>query len=319
MACLSCSNRSLKPSIMKTAISIFALSLLVHISTSAQDLSGLFPFAHYTLINTPNDALGFQNAMELINTVYQGDDGIFINGKHPVVDQGGSRVRTYYMSALYESKFAIQVEFKIEDLDDQYRCVVLCGLSTLHEYLGLFIQPNHKFTILLSDMVFLDLPDINPQENVWYKFTMVYDTVSNNAKFYLGSNLIESANHQLVRNPGDAFVNNLYLPGGYPLKGNWRNLKIFGSEEVTALEDELDRASMISVFPNPAKESIFINAEDYRFKKWNICNTAGQTLLNGIYQHEEQIDIRDIIPGYYFIQLLDDDGIIRATKQFVKK
>ena len=304
---------------MKTILTSITVFLLINIAAKAQDLSGLFPFAHYTLINTPEDGLGFQNAMELTNTVYQGDNGIYFNGKHPLVDQGGSKARTYYMAALYESKFAVQVEFRLEDLDDEYRCIVLCGMSTLHEYLGLFIHTNDKLMILLSDMVFIDLPDIHPQENVWYKFTMIYDTVSNNAKFYLGSNLIESANHQVVRNPGDAFINNLYLPAGYPIKGNWRNLKIYGSEEVTALEDELDRASRISVFPNPAKESIFINAEDYRFKKWNICNSAGQTLLTGIYRHEEQIDIRDIIPGNYFIQLLDEDGIIRATKQFVKK
>jgi hypothetical protein len=59
---------------------------------------------------------------------------------------------------------------------------------------------------------------------------MVYDTVSNNAKFYLGNNLVESANHQLVLVPGDAFVNNYYPSGGYPLKGNWRNLRIYGKK-----------------------------------------------------------------------------------------
>ena len=78
---------------MKGLITSIILLLVSPIAVKAQDLSGLFPFAHYTLINTPEDGLGFRNAMELINTVYQGDDGIFINGKHPVVDQGGSRVR----------------------------------------------------------------------------------------------------------------------------------------------------------------------------------------------------------------------------------
>lgn len=303
---------------MRAFIISFTFFLVVNNGAKAQDLSGLFPFAHYPLINTPNDALGFQNAIQLYHTVYEGDNGVYFNGKHPAIDPDGAFARTYFMSALDDSKFAVQVEFKIDDFDGQVRCIVVCGLTTLKEYLGLFILESNKFSILLSNGEFLNLPDINPQENIWYKYTMIYDTISNNAKFYLGSNLIESANHQLVRNPGDAFVTNYYLPAGYPLEGNWRNLRIYGSEEITALEDELNRASRISVLPNPATESIIINAEDFQFNKWNICNEVGQTLLHGIYKQDEQIDLQDIIPGNYYIQLLDDKGMVIATKQFVK-
>ena len=302
---------------MKTFLAF--ISLLVLVPIAAQDLSGLFPFAHYTLINTPNDALGLQNPMVLTNTVYEGNDGIYFNGKHPVVDQSGSWARTYYMSALFDPKFAVQVEFKIEDLDGSLRCIVICGLSTFTQYLGLFITSSNQFSILLSDGLSLALPDLDPQEDVWYKFTMIYDTVSNNAKFYLGSNLIESANHQLVRSPGDAFVNNYFPLGGYPLKGNWRNLRIYGKEDISALEDELAQTTQLTVFPNPAEESLVINSDDNRFKKWSICNVTGQTLLNGTYRQREQIDLRDLVPGNYFIQLLDNNGIVLATKTFAKR
>jgi hypothetical protein len=117
---------------MKTFLAFISLLVLVPVSPHAQDLSGLFPFAHYTLINTPNDALGLQNPMVLTNTVYEGNDGIYFNGKHPVVDQGGSWARTYYMSALLDPKFAVQVEFKIEDLDGSLRCIVICGTEHFH-------------------------------------------------------------------------------------------------------------------------------------------------------------------------------------------
>lgn len=302
---------------MKALITSIILLLVIHIYPKAQDLSDLFPFAHYTLINTPNDALGLQNPMNLVNTVYEGNDGIYFNGKHPVVDQGGSWARTYYMSALFDPKFAVQVEFKIEDLDGSLRCIVICGLSTFTQYLGLFINSN-QFSILLSDGLSLALPDLDPQEDVWYKFTMIYDTLSNNAKFYLGSNLIESANHQLVRSPGDAFVNNYFPLGGYPLKGNWRNLRIYGKEEVSALEDELDHANQLTIFPNPAQESLVINTEDKRIKKWRICNAAGQSILSGPYRQHEQLDIHDMVPANYFIQLLDNIGTVLATRTFAK-
>lgn len=303
---------------MKTLIACITLSLMIHVAANAQDLSGLFPFAHYPLINNAYDALGYQNTMELINTVYEGDDGVFFNGKHPVVDQGGAWARTYYMSALYEQKFAVQVEFRIDDLDGTVRCVVVCGLSPVKQYLGLFLLESNEFSILLSNSVLIDQTDLNPQENVWYKFTMIYDTLSNNAKFYLGTNLIESANHQLDRTLFDGYVSNLYYGGGYPLEGNWRNLRIYGSEEVTALEEEFDRAAQISVFPNPANESIIMDGKDDGFKKWKIGNNDGKILLSGIYSHQDPIDVVDIIPGSYFIQFLDEKGKIITTKQFVK-
>ena len=119
-----------------------------------QDLNDLEPFAHYSLINTAEDALGLQNDMFLVNTIYEGQDGIYCNGVHPL-EQGGSYARTYYMSALTDSKFAVQLEFKIEDLDGQYRCVVACGLSSL--YLGLFIQPSETFTFLLDNDTYVDV------------------------------------------------------------------------------------------------------------------------------------------------------------------
>ena len=305
---------------MKTPKLTLIISFIICFSGSlfCQDLDGLSPFAHYPLNQTPDDALGLQNPMVLINTVYDDDDGIYFNGKHPVVDQGGSWARTTYMSALYDSKFAVQVEFKMEDIDGQVRCILVCGLSTFSQYLGLFVLESGDFTILLSDGVFIDIPDVNPQENVWYKLTMVYDTVSNNAKFYLGNNLIESANHNLVRGQGDAFVNNYYPSGGYPLKGNWRNLRIYGEEEISALEDELARASALQVFPNPASESIMIEAKDPRGEKWNIYDVTGRPVRSGDFQSMNPIDIHLLVQGKYILQLIDVYGRTLDSRMFSK-
>jgi hypothetical protein len=305
----------MKPS---TFVLILLLMTINYAGSFSQDLSGLFPFALYPLVNTPEDALGFQNNMVLINTQYNDADGIYFNGKHPVVDQGGAWARTTYMAALDEPKFAVQVEFKIEDLDDQLRCVAVCGLSLLQQYLGLFILDSDHFGVLLSNNELITLKDVNPQENVWYKFTMIYDTVTNNAKFYLGNNLIESAMHQVVRVPGDAFVSNYYPAAGYPLKGNWRNLRIYGTEEITALEDELDRASAFNLFPNPATESITIDAKDTRIHQWTIYDPSGRVALHGDFQHMMPIDIQQLANGHFVIMLHDQNDRILAVKSFSK-
>lgn len=306
---------------MKTSTFVLILLFITfkNEGSYSQDLNGLFPFAHYPLVNTPEDALGFQNSMVLTNTLYEAADGIYFNGKHPVVDQGGAWARTTYMSALINPKFAVQVEFRIEELDDQVRCVAVCGLSLLQQYLGLFVLESGDFAVLLSNNELITLKDVNPQANVWYKFTMIYDTVTNNAKFYLGNNLVESATHQLMRVEGDAFVSNYYPAGGYPLKGNWRNLRIYGTEEITALEDELDQASAFHIFPNPAADAITIDTKDNRVKQWTIYDPSGRVALQGDYQRMIPIDIHQLANGNFVLMLRDKDDRTLAVKSFSKQ
>jgi hypothetical protein len=302
---------------MKTLLAITALLLLIPVSSRAQDLEGLFEFAHYPLINTQEDALGLQNPMVLTNTVYDGTDGIYFNGKHPVVDQGGSWARTMYMSALSDAKFAVQVEFRIEDFDDQFRCIVICGLDTYKQYLGFFILSN-DFTILLSNGVYIDLPDVNPQENVWYKFTMIYDTVSNNAKFYLGNNLIESGNQELVRVAGDAFVSNYFPAAGYPLKGNWRNLRIYGSHDLSVLEDELNVEHNLKLFPNPATNVLHVESQSVNATHWRINAMNGESWKEGNMEQVKPISVKELSAGVYFFQLLDKNNRVMYTRKFLK-
>jgi hypothetical protein len=181
------------------------------------------------------------------------------------------RTKAHVMDRLADPKFAVQVEFKIDDIDGQARCMVVCGQTIQQQYLGLFVDEFNDFTILLSNFVFIPLPDINPQENIWYRFTMIYDTMTNNARFYMGNNLVESSMHALARANNDAFVSNYFPAAGYPIEGNWRNLRIYGAEETTALEDELSRASAFRVTPNPATQSITIGPKNIF---WHAASTV---------------------------------------------
>ena len=147
---------------------------------------------------------------------------------------------------------------------------------------------------------------------------MIYDTVTNNAKFYLGNNLVESAMHQVVRVPGDAFVSNYYPAGGYPLKGNWRNLRIYGTEEITALEDELDQVSALRVFPNPAADALTIDTKDTRITQWTIYDPSGRVALHGDFQRMMPIDIHQLANGHYVLMLRDKDDRPLAVKSFSK-
>jgi hypothetical protein len=80
---------------LKTSLKLLSSILIASSLTPsiAQDLENLFPFAHYSLIQTPDDILGYQLPIELHNTVYEGADGIYFNGLH-AFEPGGSYART---------------------------------------------------------------------------------------------------------------------------------------------------------------------------------------------------------------------------------
>ena len=71
---------------MKSLTYYFIDFLLLFLTISplpAQDLNDLVPAAHYTMINTAEDALGLQPPVELHNSPFSGDDGAFFNGIQP--------------------------------------------------------------------------------------------------------------------------------------------------------------------------------------------------------------------------------------------
>lgn len=303
---------------MKT--STFVLSCIFVLAAPArslgQNLEDLDLFAHYTLINTAEDALGLRNDMLLVNTIYEDQDGIYCNGVHPL-QPGGSYARTYYMAALTDSKFAFQLEFKIEDLDGQYRCVVACGLSSL--YLGLFIDPSEMFRFLLDNDTYIEVPEFTPEEEVWYEFTMIYDTVTTHAQFYLDG--LQLANFDMAPDhvQGDAFITNYNLSsGGSPLNGNWRNLRVFGKEDVSALEEELQSSSRLKVFPNPSNDHLAFTYSGRHASQWRVSKLTGEIMLAGaVTDHKGTIHIQELPTGVYVLYILDQAGHPLFNSRFV--
>lgn len=303
---------------MKTSasISICLFILAAPARSLCQNLSDLELFAHYTLINTAEDALGLRNDMYLVNTVYEGQDGIYVNGIHPL-QPGGSFAQTYYMEALTDSKFAVQVEFKIEDLDGQYRCIVATGTNSL--YLGLFVDPSDNFVFLLDIDTYVDVPEFAPGEDAWYEYTMIYDTVTTISRFYLDG--MELANFDMRPDhiQGDAFVTNYNIYGGHPIKGNWRNLRVYGEAEATALEEELQSSTRLKIFPNPSADHLEFVYPGTHASQWRILNMTGEAMLAGAMSgHKGTIDTRELLPGVYVLYILDQAGHLLSYNRFVQ-
>lgn len=302
---------------MKTSLIVGVIFLLTirFTPSRAQNLDDLFPFAHYTLIQTPDDALGYQVPIELWNTVYEGADGIYFSGLH-AFDPGGSYARTSGMSALNDAAFAVQVEFKIEDLDGEFRAVIVCGEGW--RYLGLLISLD-SFALVVNNNEFTYITAVIPEEDVWYKATILCDTVTDNIQLYLDGIQLADFNEQLIRPVGDNVVANYHAGGGYPLKGNWRNLRIYGSQDISALKDELYAARNLKLFPNPATNELHFECPLLPAAHWRITGMNGELLNEGnVVEKEDKVSLEKLTAGVYYFQVLDEYNQLQCSKKFAK-
>ena len=302
---------------MKTSIKLLASILITACLTpsNAQDLGDLFPFAHYSLIQTPDDLLGYQLPIELHNTVYEGADGIYFNGLH-AFDPGGSYARTSGMDALYDPEFAVEVEFKITDLDGEYRAVIVCGESW--RYLGLLIRLD-SFALVVNNNEFTIITTVLPEEEVWYKVTIICDTVTDNIQLFLDGVQLTDFNEELIRAAGDNVVANYHAGGGYPLKGNWRNLRIYGSQDLSALKDELYAEQNLKLFPNPVTNELHFECPFLHATHWRITAMNGELLSDGKFvEHDNNVSLERLSSGVYNFQVLDKNNKLLCSRQFSK-
>ena len=81
------------------------------------------------------------------------------------------------------------------------------------------------------------------------------------------------------------------------------------------------KSSDLSISPNPANETIYINSEQKQGFNYIISSAHGLEVLNGKLNKLDThypIAIDDLNPGFYFIKLYDENGIIVGVAKFIK-
>ena len=147
---------------------------------------------------------------------------------------------------------------------------------------------------------------------------MIYDTVTTHAQFYLDG--LQLANFTMAPDhvQGDAFITNYNLSGGYPLKGNWRNLRVFRKENVSALEEELRSSTRLNIFPNPSNDHLEFTYPGLHASQWRVSKLTGETILAGaVTDHKGTINIQELPPGVYVLNILDQAGHLLSNSRFV--
>lgn len=291
----------------------FLLSLIL--SVGAQDLSYLYPVAHYTLINTPDDALGLQAPVTLLNAPYSGNNGVYSNGIYPGGDPDGCIIQTPLFTTLYDSIFAIRLEFNIPVLDGDTRAILVCGGS--YRYLGFMVRYDSIFQILYNNAYYVDITSVFPDENVWHELTIIHHAQTSYTEFYLDGLWIAELNEPFIRPENDGNIFNIHPGTGDTFLGYWRNLKVFGSEFISGEESQPKREVQWNIFPNPANNILFTPLSAFEFSAWTVVNILGIPVLKGT-KPDHEIVISSLDPGIYFLYLTDQAEFPIICKRFVK-
>lgn len=84
---------------------------------------------------------------------------------------------------------------------------------------------------------------------------------------------------------------------------------------VAASVNGISNSRQLSVYPNPAAKELHIRQETQMFHTGVIVNNVGQQLSSfPLHGKENKLDISNLAPGMYYLQLLGDKG--REVRSF---
>lgn len=174
---------------------------------------------------------------------------------------------------------------------------------------------------------------INENSNVffnngqWYHLVTTYDGTK--IKIYMNGTLIKTQN--LAINTSNT-INNLFKIGATPSTSSWLtlnaaidDLKIFDVALTDAQVSSLFNGTLatsessktenhISIYPNPAKDVVFVKSEK-QITKIELYDFSGKKLKEST---SKEINISSLPRGNYLINITDKEGNTQ-TKNFVKE
>lgn len=118
----------------------------------------------------------------------------------------------------------------------------------------------------------------------------------------------------------------------YNILGSWKTFKpanedqagvimirpVFGpgTQRTTAVKDEI--LEELDLFPNPAYTSIRLRGSFSQQSRFiQIVDIHGREILRS--QFQEEVSVRDLVPGLYILRVIDSNGQMKAMQKFVKQ
>lgn len=125
-------------------------------------------------------------------------------------------------------------------------------------------------------------------------------TITTSGKLYF------SGNNLLVKTSASA--TDVSIPTGIIKKITFSSSVLAVQETGTGTDNDL-----IKLYPNPSAEFIRITSDKKEALKVKIFSAEGRLVLNGTFQHGEDIDISSLKTGFYLVQV--NNNTIKLIKK----
>ena len=299
---------------MKRVQCMLWLVLLLTVATysSAQTTDGFQLFMHYPLIGTADDKSGNHNSLELQNTRFAGDSGVWMSGIyiHDTIP-GGSLLQTPELESLRKDSLMISVEIYVEAFDGKNHAIIVAGDGW--RYLGCGYGPQGELFLIVNGLSF-NVPNMELPTKRWQTIALSYTLGDSTAQLYVNGTSVLERKTELFAPDDDNQISNSHFGWGVAFGGYMRELKVWQPKSVTlsvdtpSSEGSENTNTLFSLYPNPSLGIISIKAQK-EINNITLLDLHGRSLLTKDLQSTDySLDLRWLPNGTYLIQGTSADG-----------
>ena len=298
----------------------------------ANGMVGYYPFCGNANDISGNSNNGTNNGATLTSDRFGNTNSAYsFNG----VDEF---INVDYSSSLGFSSYTLSAWIYVTSVNPSNLNAIITNISPTPYYgYELRVEPNSTFMLVNGTSNDWSQPNTTYSipNNTWCNIVATYENQS--VKMYINSTLFMSYStpvfvnnssnvHFGTRNP--AVWNGGWFTGKLDDIGIWN--RALTQAEITSLygtslnTNQIVLNDAIKVFPNPTSSNITIdlgsnsNFGQYQVK---INNMIGQQIYSGIInQQQEEISLKSIASsGLYLVSIIDNSGLVIATKKIIVK
>ncbi len=201
---------------------LFSLGLSSVVTAQVPD--GMTTIASYPMIESGDDMRGSYGPLDLVNTRFAGDSGVWCNGLyvHDAIP-GGSLVGTPAISTLRPDSFAIAVEIYVPTFDGRNHTIVVAGED--FRYLGCGYSGQGDLFAIINGTRF-DIEGLVLSSETWYQLAVSYTGADSTARLLLDGQEVYQKTTILSAFVGDDVISNTHYGWGVTFLGYMRNLTI---------------------------------------------------------------------------------------------
>ena len=131
-----------------------------------------------------------------------------------------------------------------------------------------------------------------------------------------GGQTFENGNNKLSYSVGEVAVGAMTDEDGTYQLGNG----YYPSLNLSTLNTETPELQLlVKVFPNPAKEVIYITHPTEQFFEVRISDVSGKQILQTVHQKEQPLSVQTLTTGTYFITVTPKESKQTNTYKIIKK